>query len=328
MRRRDFIVAASAAIALVRSSALAQQSDRVRRVALLIGAAQDRDGLAMVAEFRRTMRKLGWIESRNVTIDVFWSEGDQAHVQKQSDAVLKSDPEVIFTYSVRTLTALSQRTKSVPIIFLATSDPVGLGFVRSLAQPGGNLTGFTLFDYAMVGKMLQALKQVAPKVTRVALLHAPHNASAKGYLDFLNSIAAQFGVTPVPAPVRNVAEIGSAMASLASNPGGGLLVPPDVTAQVNRDFVVAEAAKYKLPAIYANGSFAAVGGLMSYGVDLNDLFHRSAGYVDRILRGEKAADLPVQQPLKVVTILNKKTAELLGLEVPSTLLVAADEVID
>ena len=327
MRRREFIagIGSAAAVAWPRSS---RAQERVRRIGVLVGAGDDPQGQAWIAGFRQGLQKLGWTEGRDVQIDVRWGGADIDYIRASASELVSSKPDVILVYSVRVLNAMREATGQIPIVFIATSDPVGLGFARSLAHPGGNLTGFMLYEVSVAGKLVELLKEMAPRLARVALLFNPENISAAGYRGSIETVAKSLGVAPVWLPVRAAADIENAVSTLVRESGAGLLLPTDVTTVVHRDLIVSLAQRHRLPAIYSFRADVASGGLMCYGPDTGDLFRRASVYADRILKGEKAADMPVQAPTKFQLVINLKTAKALDLAVPSTLLARADEVIE
>ena len=326
LRRRDFITLLGGAAAAWPLAVRAQQ--RPRRIGVLVGAADDPQGRLWMAGFRQKLRESGWADDRELQIDVRWGGADIEHIRAGAADLVGSKPDVILVYSIRVLNAMRQASREIPVVFIATSDPVGLGFVESLSHPGSNLTGFMLYEVSVAGKLVELLKEMAPHLTGVALLFNPENISAAGYRRSIETVATSLGVTPVWCPVRNAADIGDAIDAFAREPSGGLLLPTDVTTVVHRDLIVALAARRRLPAIYSFRADVASGGLICYGPDTADLFRRAASYVDRILKGEKPADLPVQAPTKFELVINLKTAKALGLEVPPTLLARADEVIE
>jgi putative ABC transport system substrate-binding protein len=328
MRRRDFIALLGGAAAWP-LSARAQQGERMRRIGVLMpAAADDLDGQARIAAFRQGLQQLGWTDGRNVRIDTRWSAGDADEIRKYAAELAALAPDVILATGSATLAPLLQATRTVPIVFTIVPDPVGAGLVDSLARPGGNATGFTWFEYATSGKWLELLKQIAPGVTRVAVLRDPAIAAGLGQWGAIQAMAPSVGVEVIPVNVRDAPEIERAVAGFARSSNGGLILTASALAVVHRDLVIRLAARHKLPAVYHRRLFVTSGGLISYGPDLVDQYRQAAGYVDRILKGEKPADLPVQAPTKYELVLNLKTAKALGLEVPPTLLARADEVIE
>jgi ABC-type uncharacterized transport system substrate-binding protein len=326
--RRMFIAALGSAAAWSLMAG-AQQQERVRRVGVLMGIANDLEGQTRVAAFQTALQKLGWIEGHNVRIDYRWVEGDADLARADATEVVGLKPDVILANGTASLSALRHETSTVPIVFLVGLDPVESGFVASLARPGGNITGFTTFEPEMGGKWLEVLKEIAPQVVRIALIFNPETQPA--YATFLRSVEAagpRFAVEPGAIPIRSVSAIDSTIAAFGQEPGGGLIVLPDVFTSTNRDAIIASASQYCVPAVYPYPFFARRGGLMSYGIDLPDLFRRSASYVDRILRGTAPGELPVQTSNKFELIVNLKTARALKLEVPQSLLARADDAIE
>jgi ABC-type uncharacterized transport system substrate-binding protein len=325
--RRAFITLIGGTAAAWPLAARAQQP-RMRRIGVLVGAAGDPQGQSWMAGFRQKLQESGWADGRDLQIDLRWGGADIDYIRASAADLVSSKPDAILVYSIRVLNAMRQATREVPVVFIATSDPVGLGFVESLARPGGNLTGFMLYEVSVAGKLVELLKEMAPGLARVALLFNPENISAAGYRQSIETVAKSLGIVPVWFPVRNAADIADAIDAVARERNGGLLLPTDVTTVVHRDLIVALAARHRLPAIYSFRADVASGGLICYGPDTADLFRRAASYVDRILKGEKAADLPVQAPVKFELVINLKTSRALGIDVPPTLLARADEVIE
>jgi putative ABC transport system substrate-binding protein len=328
MRRRDFIRLLGGAAAAGPVAVRAQQDGRVRRVGVLMGVANDLVGQSYLTPFRRELQELGWTDGGNVRIYDRWTAGDANSVRVYAAELLSLKPDVILVSGNRTLTALQQETRAIPTVFVGLVDPVGQGFVASMARPGDNLTGFTNFEAAIAGKWLEILKEIATRVSRVALMFHPDNASTTDYLRRVELVAPSFAVEPIVALVRDAAEVERAIEAFAGEPNSGLLVLPDNITIVHRDLIVALAAKHRLPAVYPYRYFVTGGGLISYGPDQVDQYRRAAGYVDRILKGEKPADLPVQAPTKYELVVNFKTAKALGLTVPPSILLRADEVIE
>jgi putative ABC transport system substrate-binding protein len=327
-RRREFISLLGGAAAWP-LAARAQQGERVRRIGVLMNTvADDPEGKARNAAFERGLQELGWTDGRNVRIDYRWGAGDADRIRRYAAELVSLSPDVILTVGSATAGPLLQVTRTVPIVFVQAPDPVGAGFVDSLARPGGNATGFTLFEYGISGKWLELLKEIAPRVTRVAVLRDPAIAAGTGQLGAIQSAAPSFGVELSPLGVRDPGEIERAITAFARSSNGGLIVTVSTLAGVHRDLIVTLAARYKLPAVYYARYIVAGGGLISYGPDFVDQHRRAAGYVDRILKGEKPADLPVQAPTKYELVINLRTAKALGLEVPPSLLARADEVIE
>jgi putative tryptophan/tyrosine transport system substrate-binding protein len=328
MKRRQFItlLGGVAAIALP-ITARAQRADRMRRIGLLLPIAKDDpDYQPWVGAFLKALQELGWIDGRNVRVDVHWATADPAEIRRQAAELATLGPDVILAPGTSTVGALMQVTHTVPIVFPIIADPVAGGFADSLARPGGNATGFMLFEYSISGKWLELLKQIAPTVTRVAVLGDPDTPTGP----------AQFGVIQAVAPSLRV-EVSSfnkrdanerAITAFAASPNGGLILTAGGPALVHRDLIITLAARHKLPAVYFDRAFVTAGGLLSYGPDRIDLYRRAAGYVDRILKGEKPAEMPVQVPTKYQLVINLKTATELGLNIPVHLQQIADEVIE
>jgi putative ABC transport system substrate-binding protein len=325
MRRRDFVALLGGAAAW--PMAAQAQPDRVPRIALFMGIADDAEGRRRAATFRQALQQLGWKEGSNVRIDERWGVADTDVIRASAIELLQLNPSVIVVQGARAVPILQQATKTIPIVFVSISDPVGRGIVTNMARPGGNITGFQLFEFSVIGKLLEALKEVAPKVSRVACLVNPDNPAADFHVRSFETVAPSLAVQPLIARVHNSADIAQAIEAFADQ-NGGLLLPPDDTTVVHRKLVVTLAARHRLPTVYSFRSFVADGGLMSYAVDVVDLFRRSASYVDRILRGEKPGELPVEAPTRFELSLNLQTAKALGLEIPPSLLARAEEVIE
>jgi putative ABC transport system substrate-binding protein len=300
----------------------------LRRVGVLMGTRNNSDGNRWIAAFRQKLQEAGWTDAHNIQIDVRWGGGDIDQIRVDAAELVNTKPDVILVYSVRVLNAMHKATQTIPIVFIATSDPVGLGLVKSLAHPGGNLTGFMLYEVSVAGKLVELLKEMYPALARVGLLFNPDNLSAAGYWRSIESVAPSMGVVLVKLPVHDAPTIQDAVDKFARDQDGGLVLPVDVTTIVYRDLLITLAARHRLPAVYSFHTDVIGGGLMSYGPDTADLFSRAASYVDRILRGEKTADLPVQAPVKFELAINLKTAKALGLTVPASLLATADDVIE
>jgi putative ABC transport system substrate-binding protein len=328
MRRRQFISLLGAA-ATWPLAARAQRGERVRRIGILMNlAADDPSGQARVAAFLQGLQEAGWAVGRNVQIDIRWGMGDAERIRKNVTETVALTPDAILTTAFPIVVALQQATRAVPIVFAGLIDPVGAGLVASLARPGGNTTGFAGFEYGMSVKWLELLKQTAPRITRVAVLRDSVTTVGIGQLAAIQGAVPLFGVELTPLVVRDSGEIESAIAAFARGSNSGLIVTVGTMAEAHRDLIIMLAARHRLPAVYPFRFFVTSGGLMSYGADIIDQFRRAATYVDRILKGEKPAELPVQQPTKVELAVNLKTAKALGLTVPNTLLVSADEVIE
>jgi putative tryptophan/tyrosine transport system substrate-binding protein len=328
MRRRDFILLVGGA-ATWPLGARAQQADRGQRIGvLMVLAADDSEDQARLAAFLRGLQEAGWVAGRNVQIDYRWSAGDADRSRRYAAELVALAPDVILGAGSLSLGPLLQATRVVPIVFVHVPDPVGAGFVDSLARPGGNATGFTLFEYSTSGKWLELLKQIAPGVTRVAVIRDPTITGGIGQFSAIQAVTTSLGVEVTPVNVRDDGEIERAITAFARGTDGGVIVTASGSAILHRERIVTLAARYKLPAIYFERTFVTDGGLISYGANLHDQYRRAAGYVDRILKGEKPADLPVQAPTKYDLVINLKTAKALGLTVPPSLLARADEVIE
>jgi putative ABC transport system substrate-binding protein len=329
MRRREFIAFVGGTAATWPLAVRAQQSERVRRVGVLGSAGIETDQQAGVALFREVLHQLGWIDGRNVRLEVRWAGADPAKARKDAEELVALQPDVILASGVLALQTLLQTTRSVPIVFNSIgADPVGSGYIDTLARPGGNATGFVLFDYALTAKWIELLKEIAPTVTRVAVLRDPELTSGVGQFAVIQYVAPSVGMEVSAVSIRDAREIEKDIARFASAPNGGLILTASALSLVHRDLVVGLAAKHKLPAVYYRRYFVVGGGLISYGSKVDEQFRGAARYVDRILKGEKPADLPVQAPTKYETVINLKTAKALGLSVPLSLEQRADEVIE
>jgi putative ABC transport system substrate-binding protein len=291
-------------------------------------AADDPESQARHTAFLQTLQELGWTDGRNVRIHTRWGAGDAERIRKYASELLVLMPDVVLANGATSVVALQRATRSVPIVFVQLTDPVGGGFVESLARPGGNATGFTNFDFSISGKWLELLKEIAPGLTRAAVLRDPTNPTGLGQYAAISSAAPALRVELSPIGVRDAGEIERGIKAFAPPANGGLIITSGAPAFLHRDLIIKLAARYKLPTVYFNHFFVAAGGLISYGIDPVEPYRRAAGYVDRILNGEKPADLPVQTPTKFELVINLKTAKGLGLEVPDTLLALADEVIE
>ena len=331
MRRRDFIALVGGAAAWP-VTARTQQGERVRRIAAMMGGQNsdtDPEGRAWFLAFRQGLRDRGWVEGRNFRADYRWPAGDLDRMRVISKEFIDLQPDVLVAGNTPAVLSLLRETRTIPIVFTLLSDPIGTGVVASLARPGGNATGFTAFEYSLGGKWLETLKDIAPAVTRVALLFNPETSPyAKHYLSYVEASAPKFNVLITAASVRSVSEMETAVAAHAREPGGGLVVLPDSFTFANRGPLISAAARHRVPAIYALRGQALDGGLVSYGPDTVDLWRRAADYVDRVLRGANPAELPVQQPTKYELLINLKAAKALGLTMPPALLARADEVIE
>jgi putative tryptophan/tyrosine transport system substrate-binding protein len=328
VKRREFITLLGGAAVAWPLAARTQQAQRMRRIGVIMStAAGDAEGRARMGAFVDEMEKLGWIDGRNMRIETRWPTGTE-EVRKYATELIALAPDVILATGSPSLSALLEQTRAVPIVFVNAADPVGGGFVESLARPGGNATGFSFTEYGMSGKWLELLKELAPGMTRVAVLRDSRQASGTGQLGAIQAVAPSFRVELKPIDVHDAAEIERAVTAFVRSPKGGLIVTAGGLTLIHRELIIMLAARHRLPAIYWNRFYAASGGLLSYGPDPVDPYRRAADYVDRILKGEKPADLPVQAPTKYELVINLKTAKTFGLEVPATLLARADEVIE
>jgi putative ABC transport system substrate-binding protein len=327
--RREFITLLGGAAAAWPLAAFAQQAERVRGVAVLMPlAADDPQSLRRLTAFVQGLQQLGWTDGRNVRIDVRWAAGDPDRFRRYTAELVALAPDVILAAAVSSMMPLQQATRSVPLVFVQVTDPVGAGFVASLARPGGNATGFTLFEFGVSAKWLELLKQMAPRLTRVAVLRDPSSSTGIGQFAAMQGVAPALGVELSPIGVSDPGEIERTMAEFARGSNGGLILVPTAQTLIHRELIITLAARHQLPTIYPYRYFVTAGGLMCYGPDEIEQYRRAAGYIDRILKGEKPADLPVQAATKYELVINLKTAKALGLEVPATLLATADEVIE
>ena len=329
MQRRDFIkVIASSAVAWP-LAARAQQRERVRRVGILTPfPADDAEGQERLTAFAQALQQAGWTPGQNLRLDYRWGNGTAETMRKYAAELAALAPDVILASSSTSVSALLQVTHTVPIVFAAVADPVGAGYVESLAQPGGNATGFTALEYSFASKWLELVKEIAPRITRVAVLRDSAIASGPGQFGVLQAFAPSLGLELHPVELRDAGEIERSIKAFAQGGNGGLIVPGSAAAAAQRELFIALAARNRLPAVYLSRLYCTAGGLICYGADFIDEFRRAAGYVDRILRGEKPADLPVQAPTKYELVINLKTAKALGLAIPPSLLARADEVIE
>ena len=328
MRRREFITLIGGAAAWP-LAAWGQQGERVLRIGVLMSlAADDPEDQARLAAFLQGLQEFGWAVGRNVRIETRWSRGNAADARKYVAELVALSPDVILATGSASVGPLLQATRTLPIVFVTVPDPVGAGFIDSLARPGGNATGFTAFEYGLSGKWLELLKEIAPRVTRAAVIRDPAITAGIGQFAAIQSVAPSIGVEVSPINVRDAGEIERAITAFARAPNGGLILTGSALALVHRDLIVTLAARYKLPAVYWTRTPVTGGGLVSYGVDIVDQYRQAAGYVDRILKGEKPADMPVQAPTKYELVINLKTAKALGLTVPPSVLSRADEVIE
>jgi putative ABC transport system substrate-binding protein len=328
LRRRKFITLLGGAAASWPLAAQAQQPERMRRIGVLMHTAADEpESQARLTAFMQGLQELGWAVGRNMRIDYRWSVGDSARLYKDAAELVALAPEVILGGVGATAAALQQASRTVPIVMAQGIDPVGNGYVESLARPEGNITGFIQFEYGLAGKWVELLKEVAPEITRVAVLREP-GVAAVGQWAMIQAVAQSFGAELKRIDLRDASEIERAITAFARSPNGGLIVAVSAASLTHRDLIIRLAAQHRLPAVYAYRIFVTSGGLITYGPDIASLYRRAAGYVDRILKGEKAADLPVQAPTKYELVVNLKTAKALGLDIPATVLARADEVIE
>jgi putative tryptophan/tyrosine transport system substrate-binding protein len=329
MRRREFITLFGGAAAAWPLAAHAQQTERMRRIGVLMNvAADDPEAQARNVAFLQGLHELGWTDGRDVRIDYRWAAGDADRLRRYAAELVALAPDVVLASGTSTVGPLQRASGTVPIVFAGVADPVGAGFVNSMARPGSNAIGFISFEYVLSGKWLELLKQIAPGVTRVAVLRDPEISGGTGQFGAIQSVAPSFGVELSPINVRDAGEIERAIAAFARSSNGGLILTASGLAMVHRDLIIALAARHKLPTIYYYRIFVSAGGLVSYGPDPHNQYRLAASYVDRILKGEKPADLPVQAPTKLELAINLTTAKALGLTVPPTLLARADEVIE
>jgi putative tryptophan/tyrosine transport system substrate-binding protein len=328
MRRREFITLLGSAAAAWPLSALAQQRDAMRVVGMLMGIESGPDARNRIAAFRRVLRESGWVDRRNLRLDIVWGPGDPEQVRADAAELVANLPDVILANGPIPTLELQKITSNIPIVFVQVPDPINLGVVTSMARPGANTTGFTHFEMPFASKWLEALKEIAPRTRRVMFMSLAGHPAVAGFLETLTKAAPSFGVVIIPAGVANAAEIERSIEAFAREPDGALIVPPSPIASIHSNLIIGLTARHRIPAVYPFRFYASDGGLASFGIDPADLYRRAAGYVDRILKGEKPADLPVQAPTKYELVLNLKTAKALGLEVPPMLLARADEVIE
>jgi len=329
MRRREFIGLLASAAATWPLAARAQNAGDVRRIGILVNATEsDLEKQAELATFRAGLEKLGWTEGHNVRFEYRWTAGSFERLNVYADELIALAPDAILATNAPTLDALRKRTRTIPIIFVQVVDPVGESYVASLARPGGNVTGFTHFEHAIAGKWMQLLKDIAPRVNKVAVVWNPNNVSVNGFMRWIWVDAPSSGLEPIEVHVRNAADIETAIARLSQTPNVGLIVPPDFTTVVNRAPLIALAARHNLPAIYPFRLFADADGLISYGINLRQMYGRAASYFHRVLQGEAPGELPVQAPDRYELVVNLKAAKALGLEVPDNLIAIADDLIE
>jgi len=330
MRRREFITLLGGALAAQAIPANAQEPVRVRTVGVLMGFANDAEAKARVQAFEQGLKTEGWSLGQNLRIEYRYAEGDSARMQAFAKELVELNLDCIVGHSTPVVTALMHATRTIPIVFVLVSDPIGSGFVASMARPGGNITGFTILHASIAGKYVSMLKEIVPQLARVALMFNPDTVPDSGTFfsgAFLEA-AAKYKVRPIIAQVHDPAEIENTITKLGGETGSGLVLVPDNFTTVHRELIISLAAQFRIPAIYPYRYFAEAGGLLSYGVDAVDLFRRASVYVSRILRGDDPADLPVQAPTKFELVINLKTAQALGLAIPRVLLVGADQVIE
>jgi putative tryptophan/tyrosine transport system substrate-binding protein len=329
MNRREFITLLGGTAVAWPLGARAQQGERMRRIgALMPSAAGDPEYQARITAFLQELAQLGWIDGRNVRIDHRWGIADADRIRKYAAELVALAPDVILANSSAALVPLLQATRTIPIVFTAVGDPVGAGYVDSLARPGRNATGFLVFEYSIAGKWLELLKEIAPRVTRAMVLRESAIAAGPAQFGVIQAIAPSLAIELRPVETRDAGEIERAITAYAQGSNGGLIITGSTLAVVHRHLIITLAARHQLPAVYFQRTFVADGGLISYGADVLDQLRRAAGYVDRILKGEKPADLPVQAPTKYELVINLKTAKALGIDIPTTVLARADEVIE
>jgi ABC-type uncharacterized transport system substrate-binding protein len=329
IKRREFITLIGGTAVAWPLAARAQQPERMRRIGVLMGmTADDPESQARVGAFAQGLQQLGWTVDQNIRVDYRWGGSNADNMRKYAAELVALAPDVILAHSSAAVAPLLQATRTIPIVFTTVADPVGAGYVNSLARPGGNATGFVVFDYSIAGKWLEMLKEIAPRVTRAAVLRDAALAVGTGQFGAIQSVAPAFGVELTPVGVRDADEIARGITAFAQGANGGLIMTGSTGALFHRNLIITLAARHRLPAVYFGRYFVTGGGLISYGPDFIDLFRRPASYVDRILKGEKPSELPVQNPTKYELVINLKTAKALGLEVPPSLLARADEVIE
>ena len=330
MRRREFITLIGGTAVSWPRAVRAQQSQRIRQIGMLISLREDDvEGQSHVALLRQGLKELGWTEGSNINIDYRWVGGDAARAKTDAAELVSQKPDLIIANSTLSLAAVRDETSTIPIVFLVVGDPLGQGFVSSLARPGGNITGFTAFEFTTSAKWLELIKEIAPDLRRIAFIFNPAAGPyAEKFLQSIAPIASSFGIDLMVRPTRDAAEIDQALVAVSGESKGGLIVSPDAFTVANRGLIISLAARYRLPAIYPYRYFATDGGLLSYGHDVNEPWRRTPSYVDKILRGASPADLPIEQPTKFELIINLKTAKTLGLTIPPQLLDRADELIE
>lgn len=330
VKRRLFLALLGSAAMGWSAAAREQQPSQMRRLGVLIGNAEDRESQSWIAALRQELAKLGWIEGRNIEITIRWAGADVASMKQFAGELVALRPDIVLTQSTPGAAAMLEQTRTIPVVFVSVADPVGSGYVASLPRPGGNATGFTPIVHSLGGKWLELLKEIAPRIASVAMLFNPTTAGTfvQGYVGSFKAAAASAGVEAIIAPVQNPAELQSHFTTQAHDSNNAVVVIPDAFTQHHLAEIAALSARYRLPAVYWSRSFPEIGGLMSYGPYLVDEYRRAAAYLDRILKGEKPSDLPIQAPVKFELVINLNTVKAFGLTVPSTLLVLADEVIE
>ncbi|HET8918836.1 MAG TPA: ABC transporter substrate-binding protein [Xanthobacteraceae bacterium] len=329
MRRREFIALLAGAAASRPLAAIAQQGERVGRIGVLMNnAAEHPEGQPAITAFRQALQQLGWSDGRNMRMDIRWGENDVDRDRKYATELVALTPDVILAAGTLAVTALQRVTRAVPIVFVRVADPIGAGIVNTLARPGGNVTGFMNYEYSLSGKWVEVLKQIEPRLTHAAVVRDAANPAGIAQFGAIRTTASSLGVDVSPIDIRDAGEIERAIADFARSPNGGLIVTPGAGSSVHIAQIVTLAARYKLPAVYSDRFIAARGGLISYGPEGIDQFRHAADYVDRILKGEKAGDLPVQAPTKYQLVINLKTAKALDLTIPQALITTSDEVIE
>ncbi len=328
LRRREFLGAIGGGLVTWPFAARAQQPNRMRLIGVLQGTADDAQAKVRFSAFQQELQQLGWTDGHNVRFNHRWGEGNADVMRRQAAELVALAPDVILTTGGHATELMLKATRTVPVVFTVVPDPVGSGLVARLSRPGGNATGFMQFEYSLSGKWLELLKQIAPGVTRAAVLRDPTVTAGIGQFAVIQAVAPSVGVEVSPIDTNNAAEIEPAVSDFAREPNGGLIATASASGATQRELIVSLAAQHKLPAVYFTRDNVSVGGLISYGADFTDMYRRAASYVDRILKGEKPADMPVQAPTKYDLVINLKTAKALGLTVPPSLLARADEVIE
>jgi ABC-type uncharacterized transport system substrate-binding protein len=328
MRRRDFITGIVGSATAWPLAARAQQIERMRRVGVFSGFPNEANGQLWFRAFKGQLESLGWVEGRNLNLRYRWAAGDPDRIRDLASEMVGSSPDAILAMTTPALSALRRQTPTIPLVFVNVSDPVDGGFVESIARPGGNITGFTSFEYSIGGKWLALLKEAAPSIERVLVVFNPKNYTSRRLMQTIKDVAPPLGMTPIPAEVQHSSEVEQSINEFAKMPKGGVILLPDPVTAINLIRTIELMLKYRLPALHQSRFFAERGGLMSYGADFPELYRTAASYVDRILKGEKIGELPVQNPTKFEFVLNLKSAKVLGVELPANLLALADAVIE